>query len=195
LRHNRVSHLRAETLQDNLEVLHRHRGRPTASPRRLDVVLIVCAGDGAVPTTPLAAVRGMPCPLAGRGSAGPLARSQPRVGLKQGLAERAALPTASPRGSGHRSPLRWKATPYPMRMAPVQDRCGEVGWTEPTRASRDGETPGEIPDEGSLTVTTAVMAKGDEVDGGATTSRPLPPKIQRISLDALGPLVLASAAT
>jgi hypothetical protein len=44
--------------------------------------------------------------------------------------------------------------------------CGEVGWTKPTRASAEGDPP----DEKSLTVTTAVVVKGDDVYGVAATA-------------------------
>ena len=99
--HYRVSHFRAETAEDNLEVVRRHRGRPRAGPRGLDVVPVVRAGDGAVLTAPGLAVLGVPRPLAGRGRAGPLPRPQSGVGMEQGLAEGTALPTASPRVTGH----------------------------------------------------------------------------------------------
>ena len=101
VRHYRVSHLGAETAEDNLEVARGDRRRPGGRPRGLDVVLVVRAGDGAVPAAPAPAVLGVPLPLAGRGRAGPRARPQPGVGMEQGLAEGTALPTASPRGTGH----------------------------------------------------------------------------------------------
>lgn len=82
LRHNRVSHLGAETPQDNLEVAGGDRGRPGVGPPRLDVVLIVRARDHAVPAAPLTAVRGVPFPLAGGSSTGPLAGPQPGVGTE-----------------------------------------------------------------------------------------------------------------
>ena len=101
LRHYRVSHLGAETAEDNLEIVRRHRGRPRGGACGLDVVLIVRAGDGAIAVAPGPAVLGMPLPLAGRGRAGPLARPQSGVGVEQGLAEETAFPTASLRGTGH----------------------------------------------------------------------------------------------
>ena len=101
LRHYRVSHLRAETAEDNLEVARGDRRQPRSRPRRLDVVLVVRAGDSAVLVAPAPAVLGVPLPLAGRGRARPLARPQSGVGIKQRLTEGTALPTASPRDPGH----------------------------------------------------------------------------------------------
>src|SRR3990172_810949 len=98
VRHYRVSHLGAETPQDNLEVARGDRRQPGGRARGLDVVLVVRAGDGAVLAAPTPAVLGVPLPLAGRGRAGPLARPQPGVGMEQRLAEGTVLPTASPRG-------------------------------------------------------------------------------------------------
>ena len=101
VRHYRVSHLGAETPQDNLEVARGDRRQPGGRARGLDVVLVVRAGDGAVLAAPTPAVLGVPLPLAGRGRAGPLARPQPGVRMEQRLAEGTAFPTASPRGTGH----------------------------------------------------------------------------------------------
>jgi hypothetical protein len=102
LRHYRVSHLGAETPQDNLEVARGDRRRPAGGARGLDVVLVVRAGDGAVPAAPTPAVLGMPLPLAGWRAAGPLPGAQPGMGDEQGLAEAAARPaTPAPRGMGH----------------------------------------------------------------------------------------------
>jgi Carbon-nitrogen hydrolase len=100
--------------------------------------------------------------------------SEPGMGTEEGLAE--GVP-AAPQSSGYRSPPRWKAIPYPMRQAPAQDGCGEGGRTEPRRASRDEETP----DERSLTVTTAAVAKGDDVEGVAATSTAEAEKSPRIA--------------
>lgn len=101
VRHYRVSHLRAETPQDNLEVARGERGRATRLAPGVDVVLIVHAGDRAILAAPGPAVLGVPLPLTGRGVAGPLAHPQPGMGMKQGRAERASLPTGSPRDPGH----------------------------------------------------------------------------------------------
>jgi hypothetical protein len=101
LRQYRVSHLGAETAEDNLEIAGGDRGGPGAGPRRLHVVLVVRAGAGAVPAAPLAAVHGVPLSLAGGIGARPLACPQPGVWLEQGLAEGTAFPTTSPRGPGH----------------------------------------------------------------------------------------------
>ena len=73
LRHYRVSHLGAETAEDNLEIVRRHRGWPRGASRRLDVVLVVRAGDGPIVVSPGLAVGGMPLPLTRGGRAGPLA--------------------------------------------------------------------------------------------------------------------------
>lgn len=108
LRHNRVSHLGAETPQDYLEVPRGDRRRPARLAHGLDVVLVVRAGDGTIVSAPAPAVLGMPLPLAGWCPAGPLPGAQPGMGDEQGLAEGAALPaTPSPRGTGHEvtSPL------------------------------------------------------------------------------------------
>jgi len=56
-----------------------------------------------------------------------------------------------------------KATPYPMRTASAQDGCEEVSWTEPRQASAEGE----LPDERSLTVTTPVMLRCDDIESVA----------------------------
>jgi hypothetical protein len=131
LRHYRVSHLGAETAEDNLEIVRRHRGRPRGGPRRLDVVLVVRAGDGSVLPAPGPAVLGMPRSLAGRGRARPLARPQSGVELEQGLAEGAALPTASLRGPGHEGTSAVESATIPRaREAVVRVLQGSSGVTE-----------------------------------------------------------------
>ena len=60
-----------------------------------------------------------------------------------------------------------EAIRYPICGAPAQDGSGMVRHTEPRRAFPGEETP----NEGSLTVTTAVVAKGDDVEGVAATDR------------------------
>jgi len=58
-----------------------------------------------------------------------------------------------------------EVTQYPICGARAQDGSGMVRRTAPRQASPDGGTP----DERSLTVTTAVAAKGDDVESGAAT--------------------------
>ena len=101
LRHYRVSHLGAETPEDNLKVARGDRGRATRLARGLDVVLVVRAGDRPIVSAPAPTVRGVPLPLTGRGWAGPLAFPQSGMGNDEGPAERAPLPTLSPRYPGH----------------------------------------------------------------------------------------------
>ena len=117
-----LSRLGAESPQENLDLARGHRGRrgPARGPGGLDVVLVVRAGEGAVAAAPAPAVLGVPLPLTGRVAAGPLPRPQPGMGTEQGLAERAPLPTASPRDPGHGSPPGRTVTP------PPQDREGNT---------------------------------------------------------------------
>ncbi len=128
LRHYRVSHLGAETPQDNLQVVRGDRGRSGAGPRRLDVVLVVRPGP---------AVLGVPLPLAAWGGTGPLPRAQPRVRLEQELTEGTALPTTSPRGPGHEGTSRLESATIP----PSEGR----GWS---RAARLTEQNGGWPMHG-----------------------------------------------
>ena len=60
-----------------------------------------------------------------------------------------------------------EVTRYPISRARAQDASGMVRRTELRRASLDGETP----EDRSLTVTTAVVAKGDDVEGVAAMAR------------------------
>lgn len=126
LGHYRVSHLGTETPEDNLDLVGRHRRRPGAGPSRLDVVLVVRAGDRAVPAAPLAAVHGMPRLLASWGRAGPLARPQPGVGLEQGLAEGATFPTTSPRGPGHEGTSSAESATAPRVEGRGESRAGRL---------------------------------------------------------------------
>jgi hypothetical protein len=126
LRHNRVSPFGAERGQDQLGVPGRRDGgrRPRRRPGRPDVVLVVRPGHRSVPAPPALTARGMALLLTGGRPAGPLPWPEAGMGTEEGLAEGAP---PAPQNSGHRSPPRWKATPYPMRRAPAQDGCGEVG--------------------------------------------------------------------
>ena len=164
LRQNRVSHLRVHPAQEARHLARGDRRGRRPRPGRMHVVPVVRPGHRPVPASPTPTARGMALLLTGGRPAGPLPGSDPWVGTEEGLTEGAP---AAPESSGHRSPPRWKATPYPMRRAPAQDGCGEVGGTEPSWASREGEPP----DERSLTVTTAVVVKGDDVEGVAAMTR------------------------
>jgi hypothetical protein len=114
LRHYRVSHLGAETAEDNLEVARGDRGRAARLAGGLHVVLVVRPGDGAVLAAPAPAVLSMSLPLAGRGRAGPLPGAQPGMGNEQRLAEGATLLAApSPRGTGHEVTSRQTVTLQP----------------------------------------------------------------------------------
>ena len=165
LRHNRVSPLGAERGQDQLGVPGRGDGgrRPRRCPGRPDVVLVVGSGHYSVPPPPGPTACGMALLLTGGRPAGPLPGPEAGMGTEESLAE--GTPAAA-QHSGHRSPPRWKATPYPICRACAQDEYGEVGWVELRRASSDRD----IPDGEPLTVTTAVVTKGDDVDGVAATA-------------------------
>ena len=63
---------------------------------------------------------------------------------------------------------RVEVTRYPMCRRCAQDESGLVRRTAPRQASPTGEPS----DAESLTVTTAVVVKGDDVEGGAATSMP-----------------------
>jgi hypothetical protein len=124
LRQYRVSHLGVHAAQEGG---HPARGdRPGRRPRpgRVHVIPVVGAGHGPVPPPPPTTARRMTLALAGRRPAGPLPRPEPGMRTEEGLAE---WTPPSMRSSEHRSPPRWKATPYPMRTAPAQAGSGVVG--------------------------------------------------------------------
>jgi hypothetical protein len=101
LRHYRVSHLGTETAEDNLEVPGGDRRRAARLAGGLYVVLVVRVGDRPIVSTPPPTVRGVPLLLTGQGGTDPLPRPQPGMGEEEGPAERAPLPTMSPRDPGH----------------------------------------------------------------------------------------------
>ena len=114
LRHDRVSHLGAHAAQEAGHLAGGDRPRRGPGPGRLHVVLVVRPGHGPVPAPPPATARGMPCPLAGRGPAGPLAEPQAGIGMEEGLTARAA-PAPD---SGHRVTSQVEAHTLPQPSGP-----------------------------------------------------------------------------
>ena len=115
LRQDRVSYLGAHAAQEAGHLAGGDRPRRGPGPGRLHVVLVVRPGHGPVPAPPPATARGMPCPLAGRGPAGPLAEPQAEIGMEEGLTVRAA-PAPD---SGHRVTSQGGGSHPPPAVGPA----------------------------------------------------------------------------